>query len=193
LKRYDPKSRICDFELIVTVMNSDLISPKLRFKILEYYINDCMYDVVELLIKETIQPINFIDYFSCHVSTPLTDCFGRVPEKLVLEFVDSVNDPLICLMILGSNFPPESKNIIQRKRLNLNKVYRIDLKVGSKLCQFVGRTMHFKQILKELNNPKLNNVFGLDSKDLNHDYSSIDETVAVIIVDKDYTFTLNSN
>jgi hypothetical protein len=193
LKRYDPKSRICDFELIVTVMNSDLISPKLRFKILEYYINDCMYDVVELLIKETIQPINFIDYFSCHVSTPLTDCFGRVPEKLVLEFVDSVNDPLICLMILGSNFPPESKNIIQRKRLNLNKVYRIDLKVGFKLCQFVGRTMHFKQILKELNNPKLNNVFGLDSKDLNHDYSSIDETVAVIIVDKDYTFTLNSN
>jgi hypothetical protein len=193
LKRYDPKSRICDFELIVTVMNSDLISPKLRFKILEYYINDCMYDVVELLIKETIQPINFIDYFSCHVSTPLTDCFGRVPEKLVLEFVDSVNDPLICLMILGSNFPPESKNIIQRKRLNLNKVYRIDLKVGFKLCQFVGRTMHFKQILKELNNPKLNNVFGLDSKDLNHDYSSIDETIPIVIVDKDYTFTLNSN
>jgi hypothetical protein len=61
------------------------------------------------------------------------------------------------------------------------------------VCLFVGRTMHFKQMLKELIDPKMNNVFGLDSKDLNHDYSSIDESLPVIIVDKDYTFTLNSH
>jgi hypothetical protein len=122
----------------------------------------------------------------------LTDRFGGVPEKIVLEFVDSVNDPLICLMILGSNFPPESKNIIQRKRLNLNWVYRFDLKVGSKLCQFVGRTIHFKQILKELNDPKLNEAFNLDSNDLTKDYSAI-EPLPVIIVDNDYTFTPNSH
>jgi hypothetical protein len=185
-------SRIYDFELVVTVINSDLITPKLLFKILKHFIYKSSYDVVELLIKEANQPINFIDYFSCHVSTPLTDYFGRVPEKIFLEFVDSVNDPLICLMIL-SNFHLEAKNIIQKKRLNLNKVYRIDLKLGFKVCLFVGRTMHFKQMLKELIDPKMNNVFGLDSKDLNHDYSSIDESLPVIIVDKDYTFTLNSH
>jgi hypothetical protein len=187
------KSRIYDVEFIVTVMNSDLITPKLRFKILKYFIYKSSYDVVELLIKEANQPINFIDYFSCEVFAPLTDCFGRVPEKIILEFVDSINDPLICLMILGSNFPPDSKHIVQKKNLNLNWVYRIDLKLGYKLCQFVGRTMHFKQILKELNDPKLNEAFNLDSNDLNHDYSTINESLPVIIVDKYYTFTLNSH
>jgi hypothetical protein len=193
LKLYShSKSRICDFKLIVTVMNSDLITPKLRLHVLQYYIYGYNYDVFELLVKETIQPINFIQYLSCHAFTPLTDCFGRVSAMIVLEFVDSVNDPLICLMILGSNFPPESKNIIQRKRLNLNWVYRFDLKVGSKLCQFVGRTIHFKQILKELNDPKLNEAFNLDSNDLTKDYSAI-ESLPVIIVDNDYTFTPNSH
>jgi hypothetical protein len=188
-----PIRRIYDFELVVTVMNSDLISPKLRLQILADFINGDKYDVVELLIKETIQPINFIDYFSCDAFTPLTDCFGRVPEKIVLEFVDSISDPLICLMILGSNFPPEAKNIIHQKYLSLNKVYRIDLKLGYKLCQFVGRTMHFKQILNELNDSELNEAFRFNSTDLNHDYSTMDESLPVIIVDKDYTFTLNSH
>jgi hypothetical protein len=188
-----PGSRIYNFEFIVTVMNSDLMTPKSRLQVLEYFICRYSYDVVELLIKETIQPINFIEYLSCHVFTPLTDRFGGVPEKIVLEFVDSVNDPLICLMILGLNFPPEAKNIIQRKILNLNKVYRIDLKVGSKLCQFVGRPMHFKQILKELNNPKLNNVFCIYSTDLKRDYSKVVESLPVVIVDEDFTFTLSSH
>jgi hypothetical protein len=191
LKR-NPQDRIYDFEFIVTVMNSDLIGPKSRLEILKYFIYDYSYDVVELLIKETIQPINFIDDLSCHVFTPLTNFFYRVPNKIALEFVNSVNDPLICLMILKSNFPPESKHIIQKKKLNLNKIYRIDLKVGSQLSQFVGITMYFKQILKELNDPKLNNDFGLNSTDLKRDYSTIDESLPVIIVDKDYTFTLNS-
>jgi hypothetical protein len=53
--------------------------------------------------------------------------------------------------------------------------------------------MHFKQILKDLNNPKLNNVFGLDSKDLNHDYSKVVESLPVVIVDNDYTFTPHSH
>jgi hypothetical protein len=187
-----PASQIYNFEFIVMVMNSDLITPKLRLQVLEYYIYSYSYDVVELLIKETIQPINFIVYFGWHDFTPLTDCFGRVPEKLVLEFVDSVNDPLICLMILGSNFPPEAKQLIQRKRLNLNKVYIFKIPL-SKFGQFVGRTMHFKQILKELNDPKFNEAFRFNSNDLNHDYSTIDESLPVVIVDNDYTFTPHSH
>jgi hypothetical protein len=124
----------------------------------------------------------------------LTDCFGRVPDKIILEFVDSINDPLIiCLMVLGLNFIPESKHIVQKKNLILNKVYRIDLKLDFKMCQFAGRTMHFKQILKELNMPKLYEAFNLISTDLNHDYSTIDESLPVVIVDEYYTFTLNSH
>jgi hypothetical protein len=194
LKLYSySKNRICDFELIVTIMNSDLITPKLRLEILNYFIKKSSYDIVMLLIKETIQPINFIEYCGCYIDTPLNSFTNRSSMNIVLEFVDSVNDPVICLIILNSNFPPEAKNIFHQKDLNLNKVYRIDLKLGYKLCQFVGRTMHFKQILKELNDPKLNEAFRFNSTDLNHDYSTIDESLPVIIVDKYYTFTLNSH
>jgi hypothetical protein len=183
-----PIRGIYDFELVVTVMNSDFIGPELRLEILKHYFYDNSYDVVELLIKETNQPIKFIEY------CPLTHFICQLPEKIVLEFVDSVNDPLICLMILYSNFPPEANHIIQKKILNLNRIYRFDLDIDIhyKMCHFVGRTMHFKQILKELNNPKLNEAFNLDSNDLNHDYTTIDESLPVVIVDKDYTFTLNS-
>jgi hypothetical protein len=194
LKKH-PNSRIYDFELIVTVMNSDLITPKLRLHVLQYYIYGYNYDVFELLVKETIQPINFIEYCDCYIDIPFT-IFSypyQYPLKIVLEFVDSVDDPLIYLVILDSKFPPEANHIIQRKILNLNKVYRIDLKLGYKLCQFVGRTMHFKQILKELNDSELNEAFNLDANDLNHDYSTINESLPVIIVDKYYTFTLNSH
>jgi hypothetical protein len=194
LKKH-PNSRIYDFELIVTVMNSDLITPKLRLHVLQYYIYGYNYDVFELLVKETIQPINFIEYCDCYIDIPFT-IFSypyQYPLKIVLEFVDSVDDPLIYLVILDSKFPPEANHIIQRKILNLNKVYRIDLKLGYKLCQFVGRTMHFKQILKELNDPELNEAFNLDSDDINHDYSTIDESLPVVIVDEYYTFTLNSH
>jgi hypothetical protein len=77
--------------------------------------------------------------------------------------------------------------------MDLNKIYKIEIEVKSPINEFKGRTMHFKQILKELNNPKLNEAFNLDSNDLNHDYSTIDESLPLIIVDKDYTFTLNSH
>jgi hypothetical protein len=192
LKLYShSKSRIYDVQFIVTVINSDLITPKLRLQILAYFTNGDKYDVVELLIKETIHPINFINYFSCHVFTPLTACFDRAPEETVLEFVDSVNDPLICLMILDSKFSLEAKRTIQQKDLDLNRIYRFKIRL-SKFDQFVGRTMHFKQILKELNDPKFNEAFRFNSNDLNHDYSTIDESLPVIIVDNDYTFTPNS-
>jgi hypothetical protein len=194
LTRY-PVNQIYDFELIVTVMNSDLITPKLRFKILKYFIYKSSYDVVMLLIKETIQPINFIEYLDNNAITQsLTNFIGQVPLKIILEYVDSINDPLICLMSLGSSrFPPEAKNIIHQKDLNLNKIYRIDLELGYELTQFAGRTMHFKQILKELNDSELNEAFNLDANDLNHDYSTINESLPVIIVDEYYTFTLNSH
>jgi hypothetical protein len=52
LTRY-PKIRIYDLELIVTVMNSGLITPKLRLQIFRYYIYRYSYEVVELLVKET--------------------------------------------------------------------------------------------------------------------------------------------
>jgi hypothetical protein len=203
LKRY-PDCRIYDVELVVTVINSNLITPKLRFKILKCFIYKSSYSFimnlindigVMLLIKETIQPINFIEYLDNNAITQsLTDCFRGFPDSISLEFVDSINDPFICLMSLGgSRFPPEAKNIIHQKDLNLNKIYRIDLELGYELTQFVGRTMHFKQILKELNNPKLNEAFRFNSNDLNHDYSTIDESLPVIIVDEDYTFILNSH
>jgi hypothetical protein len=182
-------SRIYDFELVVTVINSDLITPKLRIEILKhyFYVYRC-YDVVELLIKETNQPIKYIEY------RPLTNFIGQLPEKIFLEFVNSINDPFICLIILEdcSFYFRRAKHIVQKKDLNLNKVYIIDLILNYNLRQFVGRTMHFKQILKELNDPKLNEAFNLDSNDLTKDYSAI-ESLPVIIVDNDYTFTPNSH
>jgi hypothetical protein len=193
LKNY-PKTRIFDLELMVNVMNSDLIGPKLRLKILTCFLYSYSYGVVELLVKETIQPINFIEYENEYFSGPVyTKIKRQVPKKIFLEFVDSVNDPLICLMILDSNFSPEAKRIIQQKRLNLNRIYIFDLEIEIGACKFVARTMHFKQILKELNYPELNEAFNLDSNDLNHDYSTINDSLPVIIFDKDYIFTPNSN
>jgi hypothetical protein len=189
LKRY-PDCRFYDFELIVTVMNSDLITPKVRIEILKHYFYVYRsYDVVELLIKETNQPIKYIEY------RPLTNFIGHLPEKIFLEFVNSINDPLICLIILEdcSFYFRRAKRIVQKKDLNLNKVYIIDLILSYKLRQFVGRTMHFKQILKELNDPKLNEAFNLDSNDLTKDYSAMDESLPIVIVDEYFTFTLNSH
>jgi hypothetical protein len=187
LTRY-PKIRIYDLEFIVTVMNSDLIGPKLRFKVLIYFVNMCISNrVVELLVKETIQPLNFIEF----ENESLTNFICQVPKNIFLEFVDSVNDPLICIMILDSKFSLEAKRTIQQKDLDLNRIYRFKIRL-SKFGQFVGRTMHFKQIIKELNEPKLYEAFNFDSTDLNHDYTTIDESLPVVIVDKDYTFKLNS-
>ena len=76
--------------------------------------------------------------------------------------------------------------------MDLKKIYKIEIEVKSSINEFNGRTMHFKQILKGLNTPKLNNVFGLTSTDLNQDYATIDESLPIIIFDKDYTFTPNS-
>jgi hypothetical protein len=185
-----PIRGIYDLEFIVIVMNSDFIGPKLRIEILKHYFYVyCCYDVVELLIKETNQPIKYIEYH------PLTNFIGQLPEKIFLEFVDSINDPLICLIILEdcTFYFRGAKHIVQKKNLNLNKVYIIDLKLSYNLCQFVDRTMHFKQILKELNDSKFNEAFNLNSTDLNHDYSTIDESLPVVLVDEDFTFTLNSH
>jgi hypothetical protein len=196
LRRYNPKTRIYDLEFIVTVMNSDLVSPKLRLEILEYFVKSYCYDIVELIFKETIKPINFFEYCSDHIYTPLTKIIWLVPKKLILEIVDSINDPLLCIMFLVSEFSPEgTSRIVQQKDLDLNKVYRFDfnLDIWIRLFKFVGRTMHFKQILKELNNPKLNEAFRFNSTDLNHDYSTIDESLPVVIVDEYFTFTLNSH
>jgi hypothetical protein len=194
LKRYNPKNRICDLEFIENVMNSDfLVSPKFRVEILTYFVHVQCYDIVELMVKETIQPINFFEYRSYNFYTPLTNFIGQLPEKIVLEFVHSVNDPLICLMILYSNFSLEAKRIAQQKNFNMNRIYRFDFETEIGVCTFVGREMHFKQILKELNDPKLNEAFRFNSTDLNHDYSTIDESLPVVIVDEYYTFTLNSH
>jgi hypothetical protein len=188
LTRY-PKIRIYDLEFIVTVMNSDLIGPKLRFKVLIYFVNMCISNrVVELLVKETIQPLNFIEF----ENESLTNFICQVPKNIFLEFVDSVNDPLICIMILDSKFSLEAKRTIQQKDLDLNRIYRFKIRL-SKFDQFVGRTMHFKQIIKELNEPELNEAFNLDSDDINHDYTTIDESLPVVIVDEYYTFTPHSH
>jgi hypothetical protein len=208
LTRY-PVNRIYDFEFLVTLMNSELISPKLRLQILTCFIkcftnDDDIYDFVYLLMKETTQPINYIEY-DHNDNKYLTflnlifDNFHNYSsllriEKVILEFANSVNDPLICLMILVSEFSPEASRIVQQKDLDLNKVYRfdydLDMWIGS--CNYAGLTIHFKQILKELDNPKLNEAFNLDSNDLNRNYSRIDKYLPVVSFDKNFTFTLNS-
>jgi hypothetical protein len=208
LTRY-PVNRIYDFEFLVTLMNSELISPKLRLQILTCFIkcftnDDDIYDFVYLLMKETTQPINYIEY-DHNDNKYLTflnlifDNFHNYSsllriKKVILEFANSVNDPLICLMILNIKLNPEVNRIVQQKDLDLNKVYRfdydLDMWIGS--CNYAGLTIHFKQILKELDNPKLNEAFNLDSNDLNRNYSRIDKNLPVVSFDKNFTFTLNS-
>jgi hypothetical protein len=118
---------------------------------------------------------------------------------MCLEFFYSISDPIICLISLLSGVTPYIQLIheiisekVHKNLMDLNKIYKIEIEVKSSINEFNGRTMHFKQILKGLNTPKLNNVFGLTSTDLNQDYSTIDESLPVVIVDEYFTFTLNS-
>jgi hypothetical protein len=197
LTRY-PVNQIYDFELIVTVMNSDLITPKLRFKILKYFIHRYSYDIFELLTKESTRPMLYL--LSPPDGTSIHRAIYPLSWIMFLEFLHSISDPIICLISLLSGVILDGQIIhvaiiekVHKNLMNLNKIYNIEIELKSPINEFNGRTMHFKQILKELNNPKLNNVFGLNSTDLNHDYTTIDESLPVIIVDKDYMFTLNSH
>jgi hypothetical protein len=199
LKLYShSKSRICDFELIVAVMNSDLITPKLRLQVLEYFIHRYSYDIFELLTKESTRPMLY--FLSPPDGTSIHRAIYPLSWIMFLEFLHSISDPIICLISLLSGVIPDSQLIheiisekVHKNLMDLNKIYNIEIELKSPINEFNGRTMHFKQILKELNNPKLNDAFRFNSTDLNHDYSTIDESLPIVIFDKDYMFTLNSH
>jgi hypothetical protein len=70
----------------------------------------------------------------------------------------------------------------------LNKIYRFDKEIIYFSKEFIGRTIHFKQILKEMNNSQLQEYFGIDSSELEEDYSLVDDSLPVIVVDENFTF-----
>jgi hypothetical protein len=188
LKMFSSSSMMYNTEVLVTVMNSNLISPYHRYKFLVYNLTgDQGFENYEF-IKEVVEPINFMGQDDTN-DKPLTVHIANCCKEIQLPFFECIDDPLILIIMLKYTNFPELGSIIQEKNLDLNNIYKFKLDFYG----FIGRTMHFKQILKELNDLELNEVFNLDANDLNNDHSTIDESLPIVIFDKNYTLTLNSH
>jgi hypothetical protein len=188
---------IYDYELFLILFDSPYVSEMERSNRLTFFVQFNEFSLFEILIKESKRP--FFYFLSPPDGTSIHRALFPQSWNMFLEFLYSISDPIICLISLLSGVIPDSQLIheiisvkIHKNLMDLNKIYKIEIEVKSSINEFNGRTMHFKQILKELNTPKLSNVFGLTSTDLNQDYATIDESLPIVIFDKDYTFTPNS-
>jgi hypothetical protein len=178
---------ICDFDKIPISINSKLLSPAIRRQaFLDLHTREYNMFVVEQMIKESTEPISFFVLHSDKLRPlPLSRLLASNDFNIAVEFAASSSDPLIWLLLVKSyNF----YHVKTFSSLDLNKIYRFDKEIIYFSKEFIGRTIHFKQILKEMNNSQLQEYFGIDSSELEEDYSLVDDSLPVIVVDENFTF-----
>lgn len=177
-------SSICDFDSIPALINSNILTPNDRRDILLKLHLRWNYLVAAKMIKESTEPISFFS-ISDDKLKPISENFFTNQLEIVLELILSASDPLICLLI----YRRYSYRISISMNLDMNKVYRFDKEIIDFPKEFVGRTVHFKQIVKEMKKPRyLKKLFSRDLNDFEGDYSVIDESLPVIVVDENFCF-----
>jgi hypothetical protein len=179
-------SNLYQAELFSICINSPHISVETRSN---YFVHsfDSRFIFWDMTLKENPRPFNMFKVF------PYTDTFvslniihraDHVTLSIFFELLNS-KDPIGLLFMLSRKCLIASRlNILDK--FDLNKSYHFGMairKYDINFNRFIGRTLHFKQIIKELNDPELKNVFSSNPHEFDGEFLP---SGSVILIDSNF-------
>jgi hypothetical protein len=182
-KYFDGRSNLYQIDLYSSCINSPLLPIRSRansVRNLSYRSSRVFFETVA---KENMQPFNIF----C-VLEPVVGMTDNIFEIAFAAYTDSFasvffemlhsNDPIM-LLFCGENLLKSARKFIV-DQFDLNKTYIFDLRPHwSYTARFFGRTIHFKQMIKELEDPELQMVFSSDPSEFEGEFVSSEPAISV--------------
>ena len=151
-------SNLYQAELFSLCVNSPHISFD-RFRCSSLTLTKIFWDIY---LKENPRPFKNFYGFGTGNLVRLNNIY-HASHVTFIKFFESLNskDPIVLMFILSSRCLIAYSPFILDK-FDLNKSYHFCMDIGNfdmNFDRFIGRTLHFKQIIKEMNDPELQNIF----------------------------------
>jgi hypothetical protein len=184
-KYFEGRSNLYQIDLFSQCINSPHLTVERRsfhLRLIQYHLNTLFFDVS---LKENPRPFNMfsIDPYS-HTLFPVYS-FAKVNHDIMSTFFDQLNsrDPIVLLFMFSANSLLAIKQYIL-SNFDLNRTYRFDfggLELVSpyNIMPLAGRTLHFKQIIKELREPKLLKIFSSNPREFDNDFAPNEPVISI--------------
>jgi hypothetical protein len=138
---------------------------------------------LDISLKENPRPFNMFRVFPYTNSFVILTIIHRADHVTLSKFFELLNskDPIVLIFMLSRQCLIASRlNILDK--FDLNKSYHFGMairKYDINFNRFIGRTLHFKQIIKELNDPELQNVFSSNPHEFDGEFLPSEPVISI--------------
>jgi hypothetical protein len=152
-------SNLYQADIFSQCFNSPLVSMEKR----SFYLNSIMFEIkiffLDVLLKENPRPFNLFDV----AGFPIYYIGNNDPITLTIFFeLFTLRDPIVLLLLMSRIDLLASYEQYIVDKFDLNNTYFFARGIHFHVytfSRFVGKTLHFKQLIKEMNDPELFRVF----------------------------------